>query len=593
MSTAPAPSDETPRAPLRAVLDDFRPFARDAARALGGIALGVGAAVTTPLVVAYAIDHGVVARSTAVIGACVVVAALLAVAQVAGSFIELANMGRFAERFLAQLRARLLDHLHALDLDYFSTEPAGKIVSRLTSDVESLQQFLQTGLSLVVRGALTLLLTIAVMAYLSWQLTLAVLVIVPVLVGASRWYRPRAYSVQMGYRESMANLLNHVNESLVGMRVVQAYSIEHRQRAAFSGVNDDTYHAKRRSGTITATYYSVIEFLHPAALAIVVGYGAVLVDRGTLQVGVVIAFTLYLTRLFEPIQQLIELTSLVQQAGAAFSRAFAFLGRDPAVVDAAAAVEFARGVGDVRLEHVSLRYAPTAPPALDRVDLHVAGGERIALVGTSGAGKSTLAKLVGRFYDPTDGRVMIDGQDVRGVRSSSLRRHVVVVPQEGFLFDGTIADNIALARPGASRREIEEACERLGFAPMLHAIPGGLDARVANRGLTLSSGQRQLVALTRALVADPSVIVLDEATSNLDPHTDALVERALATLLRGRTAIVIAHRVPTARRADRVVVLAHGRIAEDGAPAQLLAAGGDFARWVESAEAATRLSAEW
>ena len=249
--------------------------------------------------------------------------------------------------------------------------------------------------------------------------------------------------------------------------------------------------------------------------------------------------------------------------------------------------DFERGPGDVRIEGVTFRYGPDAPPAVADLDIHLAPGERIAVVGTSGAGKSTLAKLVGRFYDPTSGRVVIDGQDLRGIRHAPLRRDVMVVPQEGFLFDGTIADNIALGHPDASREELLDACERLGLADVLARIPGGLDARIANRGLSLSSGQRQLVALARAFVADPAVIVLDEATSNLDPATDALVEHALVGLLDQRTSIVVAHRVGTALRADRVIVLEHGRIVEDGPPDELASREGAFARWVAAARAAT------
>ncbi len=568
------------------MLREFRPYACDGLRALAGVSLAVVCQVATPLVVAVAIDSGVTQHNTAVIGWCVGAAAILVLGTVIGSYIELRYMGQFAERYLAELRTRLLAHLHALDLDYFSHESGGRIVSRLTSDVESLQQFLQQGLSLLVRGVLLLTLTIAVMFTLSWQLTLAVLAIVPVLAIASRWYRPRAYSLQSGYRESMANLLNHVNESLVGMRVVQAYGIEDQQQDAFQGVNHATYDARRRGGTVTSIFYGIIEFLHPCALAIVIGYGAVLADQGVIEVGTVIAFTLYLTRLFEPIQHFTELTTLLQSAGAAFSRVFAFLTHQPVLVDAPDAIDFTRGAGAIRMEHVTMRYEPDAPPALEDVDLNIEAGERLAVVGTSGAGKSTLAKLIGRFYDPTDGAVRIDGQELRHIRSASLRRDVVVVAQEGFLFDGTIADNIALGRPGASRAEIEHAVDDLGFSDALARIPGGLDAPVANRGLTLSSGQRQLVALARTFLADPAVIVLDEATSNLDPRTDALVERALAGLLARRTAVVIAHRVPTALRADRVLVLEHGRVVEDGAPDALIAADGAFSRWVAAARAA-------
>jgi ATP-binding cassette subfamily B protein len=576
---------------LRRLAADFRPFAGPGYLAVVGVVIGVVCQVAMPLVVSDAIDHGVIDKSTGTIAWCVAVGLVLVVGVVVGSYVELRWMGQFGERYLADLRRRLLAHLHALDLDYFSREPSGRVVARLTSDVEGLQEFLQQGLSLMLRGILLLVLTTIVMFTQSIQLTLATLAILPVLMIAGRWYRPRAYDVQMGYRESMAEMLNHVNEALVGMRVVQAYRNEIPQRRAFAGVNDATYASRRLSGSITARFYAVVEFMNPVALAIIIGYGAVLANRNEVQVGTVIAFTLLLTRLFEPIEQFIELTSLLQTAGAAFSRTFAFLGCAPALIDEPDATEFERGAGRIDLCAVTFRYRDDAPPAVADLELVIAAGERIAVVGTSGAGKSTLAKLIGRFYDPTEGSIRIDGQDLRHVQSSSLRRHVVVVPQEGFLFDGTIASNIALGSPGATRAEVERACREIGLGDAIDTIPGGLDARVANRGLTLSSGQRQLVALARAFLADPAVIVLDEATSNLDPATDARVEHALSRLLAGRTSIVIAHRVPTAQRAERVIALEHGRIVEQGSPAMLVEADGAFARWVRAALASVTMDA--
>jgi len=576
---------------MRRLVADFRPFARPGYVALAGVVIGVVCQVAMPLVVSDAIDRGVIHRSTGTIAWCVTVGLILVAGVVIGSYVELRWMGQFGERYLADLRRRLLAHLHALDLDYFSREPSGRVVARLTSDVEGLQEFLQQGLSLLLRGVLLLVLTTVVMFTQSVQLTLATLAILPVLLIAGRWYRPRAYEVQMGYRESMAEMLNHVNEALVGMRVVQAYRNERPQQQAFAGVNDATYASRRLSGSITARFYAVIEFMNPVALAIIIGYGAVLANRNEIEVGTVIAFTLLLTRLFEPIEQFIELTSLLQTAAAAFSRTFAFLARPPALTDEPHAVEFERGAGRIELHRVTFRYRDDAPPAVADLELVIAAGERIAVVGTSGAGKSTLAKLIGRFYDPTDGSICIDGQDLRHVQSASLRRHVIVVPQEGFLFDGTIASNIALGRPDATRAEIERACRETGLRDAIDTIPDGLDARVANRGLTLSSGQRQLVALARAFLADPAVIVLDEATSNLDPATDALVEQALGRLLADRTSIVIAHRVPTAQRAERVIALEHGRIVEQGSPATLVEADGAFARWVRAALASVTMDA--
>jgi ATP-binding cassette subfamily B protein len=576
------------RPPLRAVLAEFRPHRRVAILGCIGVALTTASLAVLPLVVEKVVDNGIVAHSKAWVYGCAAVAAVLVVAQVVGSWLEVAFMGLFAEGYQKDLRASMMAHVYALDLDYFTREPAGRLVSRLTSDVENLQQFVQGGLSLVLRAVLLLVLVITLMLFQSVPLTLAVLAVLPLLAAASLWYRPRAFRVQMRIRETMATMLTHVNESLVGMRVVQAFAIEPEQHEVFRDVSLDTYDAKRRAGAVTATYSAAIEFLVPVALAVLVGVGAHLVADRTVQVGVVIAFCLYINRLFEPILQFTELTNLLQAAGASWARVFEFRATLPNVVDRPGAYDFVPSGGELRFDNVSFRYAPDARDALSDVDLVIPAHERVAVVGTSGAGKSTFAKLVARFYDASDGRVVIDGQNLRDVTGSSLRRNVIVVPQEGFLFDGTVADNVGVARGDAGRDEIEAACAAMGLGERIAAIPGGLDAVVANRGLTLSSGQRQLVALARAFLAEPDVIVLDEATSNLDPATDALVERAMQTLLADRTAVVIAHRINTAIRADRVLVFEHGRVVEDGPPSELeLIPGGAFARWV----AATREAA--
>ncbi len=588
MRIAAAWEPPPPRPPMRQMLAEFRPHRRDYLTACVGVLLMTTSAVAMPLVIALAIDRGVEGGSTTWVWRSLALGIACVLGQFVGSWIEYRWMGRFAERYLHDLRGSLMDHLYRLDLDYFTHEPAGRLVARLTADVENLQQFVQIGLSMVLRAGALFTFTATVMFVRSWQLALAAFIVVPVLVAISIWYRPRAYSVQLDIREATSNMLAHVNESIVGMRVVQAFAIEPDLQEVFRDVSHDTYDAKRRSGRFAATYYSTIEFLHPVALASVIGVGAALVNRDAITLGTVVAFTIYLNRLFEPIQQFTELNSMLQSAGASFARVFEFKARRPKLVEHPGAVDFVPGSGAIHIEGVRFRYSDDAPDVISHLDLEIPPCQRVAVVGTSGAGKSTLAKLLARFYDPTEGRVSVDGQDVRVLTSSSLRRHVVVVPQEGFLFDGTVADNIGISRPDASRDEIERACAALGFADRLDAIPDGLDAVVSNRGLTLSSGQRQLVALARAFVAEPLVIVLDEATSNLDPATDMLVEDAMHRLLADRTAIVIAHRINTALRADRVLVMEHGRVIEDGPPLELEAHGGAFARWV----AATRAAAE-
>jgi ATP-binding cassette, subfamily B, bacterial len=368
------------------------------------------------------------------------------------------------------------------------------------------------------------------------------------------------------------------------MRLVQAYGAEPRQRATFEAANDATLRARMRTVRLLMAYYPPIEFLQPVALAVVFLLGLWMVGRGAVQVGVLVSFVLLVQRLFEPIQQFAELTMVSQSAAASLTRITGFLDERPAVHDPSGAGDMPAGDGRIELRGVSFAYAADLPAVLRNVELHVPAGQRVAVIGESGAGKSTLARLLVRFHDPTSGAVLIDGMDLRNVSLASLRRTVALVPQEGFLFDGTVASNIAMVREGETRAGVERAMARGGILAALSALPQGLDTRVSGGGRNLSAGQRQLVALARALFADPRVVVLDEATSNLDPGTEAAVEEAMRAVLRGRTAVVIAHRVATALRADRVVLMEHGRVVEDGTPLELRRAATRFARWADREE---------
>jgi ATP-binding cassette subfamily B protein len=554
---------------------------RRAGGTLVTIVVDTAAITVTPLLIGVGIQRGVVDGETrwAVITAALFVA--VTAVQLVANYLRVLWTARLAQDRLRDLRIRMLRHLYALDLDYFGRERSGRIVARLTSDLDGIQRFLEAGLPLLVRAVLIMALTIVAMASLSLKLTAAVLLSLVPLVAATAWYRRRAFRAQVAVRERTADLLTHVNESLAGVRVVQAFAVEDDRRRGFEAVNTNSYDSKMAAARVDVAYLPAVELINPIALAVVIGYGAVLARAGEVPVGTVVAVAIFLGRLFEPIQQATELTQVIQAASASFTRVFDFLDESPLVQDGPDAAPFVAGPGALRLDHVSFRYGQgEGPMVLDDICLDVRPGERVALVGDSGAGKSTLAKLIARFYDPTSGRVLVDGQDVRGVQAASLRRALTLVSQEGFLFDGTVAENIALARPGATAADVRRACEQLGVMARLDVLPDGLDTMVTNRGLSLSAGQRQVVALARAFMAEPRVLLLDEATSQLDPATDALVERALRTLLAGRTAVVIAHRVQTALRADRVVLLEHGRVREDGPPGALLVQGGAFAAWV-------------
>jgi ATP-binding cassette subfamily B protein len=579
-----------PRPSLRRIAADVRPHWRLAAPAAVANVVGVVCAISGPALFATAIDKGVIRHSLRWVVICTAAFLVVSVVQAVAFSQEVRWTSRFTQRYLSRLRAGMVDQLFAMDLDFFGRERSGRLVSRLTSDVENLQQFFETGLGVLMRAGLILSLTVGVLLTRSVRLSLAVFAVLVPLAAASVVYRRRAFDAQVQVRDRVASLLAQLGESLTGIRVVQAYAVEESQRQAFAAVNSDTYAARMHTARVNAAYYPVVEFLHPAALAVIIGYGASLAARGSLPVGTVVAFTLYVGRLFEPIQQLTELSHLMQTAAASYAKVFAFRDTQPRVEDAPHAAEFSPGGGALAIERVSFRYDEGRPEVLHDIDLYVSAGQRVALVGGSGAGKSTLAKLLARFYDPTRGRVLVDGQDIRSVTGQSLRRHLALVPQEGYLFDGTIAANIAMARPGATRADVDAACQSLGIGERIAALPEGLDTEVSNRGLSLSSGQRQLVALARAFLADPTVMVLDEATSNLDPATEAVVERALEALFAGRTAIVIAHRVTSALRAERVVMLAGGRVVADGAPADLVSRPGPFADWVAAAPESARLA---
>ena len=573
------------RPPLRRILSGLEAHRRPLVRGVVSTVVVTLAMACTPLVVAWAIDGGVVRRDLRVVAVAAVAYAAASATMIVGNRSEIRAYARFAQGWLHDLRVRLLDHLFRLDLDFFTRERSGRLVSRLTSDVETLQQFAETGVALICRASLVLVVTIAFMLATSPILTAVTLAAFSPLVIATFWYRRRAFRAQLEVRESMAGLLAHVNESIAGIRVVQAYGLEDEHTAVFEEANEQAVAARMRTARVVAAYYPLVEFVQPAATGVVIVTGAFLVTNGRLSLGAVVAFTLYLTRLFDPITQLTELAHMLQASSAAYSKVMAFQDERPRVDDEVGALDLDDGPGAVTFEDVSFRYSNDRPLAVIDVDLDLAPGQRVALVGGSGAGKSTLAKLAARFYDPTAGRVLVDGQDVRTVTGASLRQAVALVPQEGFLFDGTIADNIAVTRPGASRDEVEAACRTIGVLDRLEALPDGLDTAVANRGLSLSAGQRQLVALARAMLADPRVIVLDEATSNLDPATEAAVEAGMRALFAGRTAIVIAHRPSTAWRADRVIVMEGGRVAEEGRAIDLAGRGGAFDRWLRTAPA--------
>jgi ATP-binding cassette subfamily B protein len=527
-------------------------------------------------------DFGVIKLSTALYLGGVALAIVAATMRIRWG-------GRVGESILYKLRVATFTHLQRLGLDFYTREPAGVVMTRMTSDVEALQALFQEGLASLMVQLLTLVFATGFLLTMSVELTLIVLFgLVPVLFALTTWFRVASDRGYLLARNRVALLLGDLQENLSGMRIVAAYNRQRRNYARHRTLVGRYNDANLYTARISATYGPGTESLGTFTQALLILIGGRMVLRGELEVGALIAFVLYLNSFFQPISMLVQLYNQYQQARAGIIKLQELFAIEPSVLERTDAVELPPLEGDIRLEGVTFGYLPHKPVLID-TDLHFRPGETIAFVGPTGAGKSTIAKLLARFYDPQQGRILIDGHDVRDVTLASLRRQLGIVPQEGFLFAGTIRDNIRFGRPDATDEEILSACRAIGVEQFIDRLPQGLDTPCHERGITMSSGERQLVALARALMADPRVLILDEATSNLDLATEAMIERALDVLLEGRTAILIAHRLNTARRADRIVVVDHGGIAGVGRHDELLASSSTYRRlhaaWTAGTEA--------
>jgi ATP-binding cassette subfamily B protein len=505
----------------------------------------------------------------------VIVAAFVGVGllAIACSYAQTYFTGWTGERMLADLRNHLFRHLQRLSLGFYERNRAGVLISRLTNDVEALDQLVTDGVTSLVQNTLTLVGSAVLLFWLDWRLALAVLTVVPALMVATAIFRKRSARSYRRVRETLGAVTATLAEDIAGMRVLQAFTRERAAQEQFRRVSE-TYRATNQETVVqNALYFPFVDFLSTVATAIVLGYGGYLVFQGEMSIGVLTAFLGYLTNFFDPVQQLSQLYSTFLSAVAALDKIMDVLVEEPEVADRPGAVELDRIRGAVRFDGVRFAYG-AGPEVLHGIDLAVAAGTTVALVGHTGAGKSTIAKLLARFYDPTEGAIAIDGVDLRDVRQESLRRQLGIVPQESFLFAGTLAENVAFGRPEASAEEIAAAVRAVGAEELVAELEQGTETQLGERGFRLSLGQRQLVAFARALLADPRILILDEATSSVDIGTERKIERALRRLLHGRTAFVIAHRLSTIRDADLIVVLEHGRIVEQGTHDELLRRGG-------------------
>lgn len=537
-----------------------------------------------PLLTEYAINHGMLPghHSLNVVVASATLYLVIAVVSAFGQRAQATVTGTLAARVMHDLRIRVFTHFQRLSLDFFTDEKAGVLMSRMTSDIENLQQLVQDGISSFALQGLTMIVITAILFNLNVTLaTWTVLMVVPLLVAFSIWFHRASEAGYLLTRDRIANVLADLSESLYGIRVVTAHNRQRRNITNHHHVVGAYRDANFFTGRVNALYGPATIMIGILGQALLLGVGGDMVLRHRLSLGALIAFFLYLNRFFQPIQLLVQQYSSLQQGRSSVIRLRGLLETPPSVDERPDAVELTTIEGRITFDHVSFGYDPSRP-VLEDVCLEIAPGESVAFVGPTGAGKSTLAKLVTRFYDPTSGRILIDGVDVRDVTLRSLRSQLGVVPQEPFLFAGSIRTNVRFGRPGASDDDVDEAIEVVGLGDLITRLPHGVDTVVHERGQTLSSGERQLIALARAFLARPRVLVLDEATSSLDLRSEMIIERALDRLLEGRSALLIAHRLSTAQRADRIVVIGDGGILEVGTPAQLMARRGAYRAMYEA-----------
>ncbi len=576
---------------LRGLVELLAPYRWRVLAMLGSLVLATAAALAPAPLAALAIDQGIKRHDVHTLD--LVVAAFLASAVIyaLASWAQTYLVGWVGQRALQDLRARLFAHLQSLSISFYSRNRAGVLISRLTNDVEALDQLVEDGMATLFQSGLTLIGVVVILFVMDPHLALLTFLALPVLLVGGVIFRIASADAYRATREKIASITGYLQETLSGIRVVRAFGQEPRHIARFEELNEENRAANMKTVNLNAAYFPAVELLSAIVTVEILVVGGIEAINGHTSTGIVFAFIAALNNFFDPIQQLSQLYTTYQSGMAALDKIFELLDEQPDLSDATDAIELSKIRGELRFDDVSFRYGRGDDDAwaLRDLDLVIPPGQTVALVGSTGAGKSTFAKLVARFYDPTGGRVLVDGHDLRHVAAKSLRSQMGIVPQEGFLFSGTVRDNIAFGRPDATDEEIADAARAVGAHGFIEALEHGYDTQVGERGVQLSAGQRQLLAFARALVADPRILVLDEATSNVDVHTETLIEQGLRRLVAGRTAIVIAHRLSTIRHAGRIIVLEHGRIIEQGTHDELLEDRGRYYElyrdWAEQAAA--------